>query len=67
MDHYIVRVYRQEKYHPETVTGMVEDIGKRQLRAFHGAEELLDILNITSEKPVHESALGPVTEKSNEH
>jgi len=67
MDHYIVRIYRKEKYRPESVTGMVEDIGKRRLRAFHGAEELLDILNITSEKPAQDTVLGPVTEKSNEH
>ncbi len=46
MDSYIVRIYRRSGEDPESIAGMVEDVGRNEKKGFANLRELVKILNV---------------------
>lgn len=44
MDHYIVRIYRQEQQRSGQLVGIVEDVASGNIRTFHTINELEALL-----------------------
>jgi hypothetical protein len=42
---YIVRVYRNEEGNPHSLVGVVEEVGKKEKKAFTNLDDLWNILN----------------------
>lgn len=45
MDSYLVRIYRKTEDNPRMLIGVVEEVGKKEKKAFNTLNELWDILN----------------------
>ena len=45
MDSYLVRIYRKTEDNPRMLIGVVEEVGKKEKKAFNTLHELWDILN----------------------
>lgn len=45
MNSYLVRIYRKAEDNPRMLIGVVEEVGKKEKKAFHSLNELWDILN----------------------
>ncbi len=43
MENYIVRIYRRDQG-PESMTGIVEQVGMERQQVFHSVNDLIDIL-----------------------
>jgi hypothetical protein len=50
MDSYLVRIYRKAEDNPRMLIGVVEEVGKKEKKAFNSLNELWDILNPMKEK-----------------
>ena len=49
MEHYIVRIYRRDKYRPDLLVGLVQTVETGKIRSFRTLSELTTIL---AETPV---------------
>ena len=45
MNSYLVRIYRKAEDNPRMLIGVVEEVGKKEKKAFNTLNELWDILN----------------------
>ena len=45
MDNYIIRIYRRAKDRSDSITGIVEEVGKEDRKLFTTVDELWSILN----------------------
>jgi len=45
MNSYLVRIYRKAEDNPRVLVGVVEEVGKKEKKAFNSLNELWDILN----------------------
>ena len=50
---YIVRVYRSEEGIPHSLVGVVEEVGKKEKKAFTNLDDLWDILNSQKGRECH--------------
>ena len=50
MESYIILIYRGDKKHPRGLVGIVEEVGKKEKRAFTNLDELWDILNASRDR-----------------
>ena len=50
MDSYLVRIYRKAEDNPRMLIGVVEEVGKKEKKAFNSLNELWEILNPVKEK-----------------
>jgi hypothetical protein len=56
---YIIRIYRYEKNKPQSLVGVVEEVGKKGKKAFNTYDELWEILNSAKKKESKTKAFLP--------